>query len=67
MDGQLDGLREGEWEVGRTGVSSFSGECHQCVLVQCSRLVVGGLENRCTSHGSFRGRNDGEVLSSDSE
>jgi len=50
-------------DIGRlTGVSCFANERHQGVFVQCSRLVVRGLEYGRAAHGGFRGRDEGKVL-----
>ena len=53
--------------AGHTGVSSLSGECHQRVLVQASGLVVGGLQDRSSSHRSLGGGDQGEVLAGDAQ
>lgn len=50
-----------------TGVTSFSAERHQCVLVELPRLVVLGFDDRRASHyGLGCGHND-EVLTSDAQ
>lgn len=48
-------------------VACFSGESEKRVLVQLPCLVIGGLEDRGASHGSFGGGNDGEVAASEAK
>lgn len=50
-----------------TSVSSFSRKCHERVLVELLRLVIGSFENCGTSHCGFGGRNDGVVFASKAE
>lgn len=49
-------------EDDHTCVSCLSRVCHQCVLVQRARLVVGSLENGSSTHRSLGGRDQREVL-----
>lgn len=51
----------------RTSIARFSRVCHQGVLVQLSRLVVGSFEDGGTSHRSLGGRDQGEVLARNSQ
>ena len=58
------------WDFGpafHTCIARLAGVGHQRVLVELSRLVVGGLEDRRTAHGSLGCCNDGEVLARDSK
>lgn len=50
-----------------TGIARFSRVRHQCVLVELPGLIVSGLEDRRTPHGSLGGRDDGEVLAGNTQ
>lgn len=51
----------------RTCVSRLSREGHKVVFIQLLCLVIFGFEDGGASHGSFGGRQNDEVLSSDAE
>merc|ERR1712093_601688 len=48
-------------------ITSLPRESHQCMLVQRSRFIIRSLQDRSSTHSSFGGRNEREVLAGDAQ